>query len=72
MAYPSLCGYDIWRSLSRREFCCSLQKLMPEIREEALGTGGAGARAQAMSPGGKLVENFHFEEQRGITDRLPQ
>jgi L-2-hydroxyglutarate oxidase LhgO len=39
---------------------------VPEIRKEDLETGGAGVRAQAMTPDGKLVEDFHFEEQRGI------
>jgi L-2-hydroxyglutarate oxidase LhgO len=65
-AYPSMCGYEIRRSLSRSEFCRSLQKLVPEIRKDDLETGGAGVRAQAMTPDGKLVEDFHFEEQRGI------
>ena len=65
-AYPSLCGYEIRRSLSRREFCRSLQKLVPAICEDDLGTGGSGVRAQAMMPDGKLVEDFQFEEQRGI------
>jgi L-2-hydroxyglutarate oxidase len=64
--YPSICGYEIWRSLSKKEFCRSLQKLVPEIREDDLETGGAGVRAQAMTPDGKLVEDFHFEESRGI------
>jgi (S)-2-hydroxyglutarate dehydrogenase len=41
-------------------------KLVPEIREDDLDTGGAGVRAQPMSPDGKLVEDFHFEQQRGI------
>jgi (S)-2-hydroxyglutarate dehydrogenase len=65
-AYPSLCGYEIRRSLSKKEFCRSLQKLVPEIREGDLETGGAGVRAQAMTPDGKLVEDFYFEEARGI------
>ena len=43
-----------------------LQKLVPEIREDDLETGGSGVRAQAMMPDGKLVEDFHFEEQPGI------
>ena len=66
LAYPSLCGYEIRRSFSKREFCRSLQKLVPEICEADLETGGAGVRAQAMTPKGKLVEDFHFEEARGI------
>lgn len=65
-AYPSMCGYEIRRSLSRAEFCRSLQKLVPEIRADDLEPGGAGVRAQAMTMDGKLVEDFHFEEQRGI------
>jgi (S)-2-hydroxyglutarate dehydrogenase len=64
--YPSLCGYEIRRSLSKKEFCRSLQKLVPEIREDDLEPGGAGVRAQAMTADGKLVEDFHFEEARGI------
>ena len=64
--YPSLCGYEIRRSLSKAEFCRSLQKLVPDIREDDLETGGAGVRAQAMLPDGKLVEDFHFDEAPGI------
>ena len=64
--YPSMCGYEIHRSLSRAEFCRSLQKLVPEIQEDDLITGGAGVRAQAMTADGKLVEDFNYEEQRGI------
>ncbi len=64
--YPSLCGYEIRRSLSKAEFTRSLQKLVPEIREGDLEAGGAGVRAQAMTPDGNLVEDFHFEEAPGI------
>jgi (S)-2-hydroxyglutarate dehydrogenase len=64
--YPSLCGYEIRRSLSKAEFTRSLQRLVPEIRAEDLETGGAGVRAQAMTADGKLVEDFHFEEAKGI------
>src|ERR1022692_2664386 len=64
--YPSMCGYEIRRSLSKTLFARSLQKLVPEIRADDLETGGAGVRAQAMLWEGKLVEDFHFEEARGI------
>jgi len=64
--YPSMCGYEIRRSLSKAEFTRSLQKLVPDIRESDLETGGSGVRAQAMMPDGKLVEDFHFEEARGV------
>jgi len=64
--YPSMCGYEVRRSLSRAEFTRSLQKLVPEIRSSDLETGGAGVRAQAMTADGKLVEDFHFEEGPGL------
>jgi len=64
--YPRVSGYEVWRSLSKAEFTRSLQKLVPEIRSEDLETGGAGVRAQAMTADGKFVEDFHFEEARGI------
>ena len=64
--YPSLCGYEIYRSLSKAAFTRSLQKLIPEIRADDLETGGAGVRAQAMTSDGKLIEDFHFEEAPGI------
>ena len=66
LKYPSLCSYEIWRSISRKEFCRSLQKLVPEICEDDLETGTAGVRAQAMSSDGSLVEDFSFVEGPGI------
>jgi L-2-hydroxyglutarate oxidase LhgO len=64
--YPSMCGYEIRRSFSKAEFTRSLQKLVPDIRASDLAPGGAGVRAQAMLPEGKLVEDFHFEEAPGV------
>jgi len=64
--YPAMCTYEIRRSLSRAEFCRSLHKLVPEIRESDLAPGGSGVRAQAMMPDGALVEDFHFEQAEGI------
>jgi L-2-hydroxyglutarate oxidase LhgO len=66
LKFPSLCSYEIWRSISRREFCRSLQKLVPEICEQDLETGSAGVRAQAMSSDGSLVEDFSFVEGPGL------
>jgi L-2-hydroxyglutarate oxidase LhgO len=65
-AYPAMCGYEIRRSLSKAAFTRSLQKLVPAIQADDLLPGGAGVRAQAMTPDGKLVEDFHFSEARGI------
>jgi len=65
-AYPKMSWYEIRRSLSKREFCRSLQRLVPDIRAEDLEPGGAGVRAQAMTADGRLVEDFRFDEARGI------
>lgn len=53
---------ELKRSFSKRLFCEALQKLVPEIRGEDLDPGGAGVRAQAMSPAGDLVHDFCFVE----------
>jgi len=58
--YPRMCWEELHRSISRELFCRSLQRLVPEIRPEDLETGGAGVRAQALSPDGGLVQDFHF------------
>jgi L-2-hydroxyglutarate oxidase len=54
---------EVRRSFSRRLFSESLQKLVPEICMEDLEQGGAGVRAQAMSPSGELIQDFSFVKQ---------
>ena len=49
---------EIHRSFSKKAFVRSLQKLIPEIREEDLAPGDAGVRAQALRPDGSLVDDF--------------
>lgn len=49
---------EVKRSFSKKLFCQSLQRLVPEIQIEDLVPGGAGVRAQAMSPQGDLVQDF--------------
>jgi L-2-hydroxyglutarate oxidase LhgO len=58
--YPRMCWDELRRSFSKRLFCQSLQRLVPEIREEDLDSGGAGVRAQAIEPSGGLVQDFRF------------
>ena len=58
--YPSMAMYEVQRSLSKRLFCKSLQKLVPEIQMEHLTPGGAGVRAQALAQDGTLVQDFDF------------
>lgn len=58
--HPRMAWDEGLRSLSRKLFCRSLQRLVPELREEDLAPGGAGVRAQAISPGGELVQDFRL------------
>lgn len=58
--YPSMAWYEVRRSLSKRLFCRSLQKLVPEIEMKHLSPGGAGVRAQALAQDGTLVQDFDF------------
>ncbi|MCL4787561.1 MAG: L-2-hydroxyglutarate oxidase [Verrucomicrobia bacterium] len=55
---------ELKRSFSKELFCESLQRLVPDIRLEDLEPGGAGVRAQAMSPDGTLVQDFCFQQSR--------
>jgi len=58
--YPSMCWYELRRSFSRKLFCQSLARLVPEIQPDDLATGGSGVRAQAITPEGDLVQDFRF------------
>jgi L-2-hydroxyglutarate oxidase len=61
--YPRPALFELRRSFSRRAFARSLQRLVPAIEPADLAPGGAGIRAQAMTPNGRLVEDFLFVEQ---------
>jgi len=50
------------RSFSKDLFVRSLQKLIPEIKSDDIAVGGAGIRAQALEPDGKLVDDFRIVE----------
>ncbi len=49
---------EMSRSFSRRLFSKSLRELIPEVCENDLAPGGAGVRAQAVSPDGRLLDDF--------------
>lgn len=50
--------FECYRSFSKGAFVRSLQRLMPALRPGDLAPGGAGVRAQAVAPDGKLVDDF--------------
>jgi len=58
--HPRMAWDEGIRSLSKKLFCRSLQRLVPELREEDLAPGGAGVRAQAISRSGELVQDFRL------------
>lgn len=61
-AHQSMCVEEVQRSLSKRLFTRSLQKLVPGLQESDLEPGGAGVRAQGMSRNGTLVQDFSLVE----------
>ncbi|MGA8539081.1 MAG: L-2-hydroxyglutarate oxidase [Terriglobales bacterium] len=48
------------RSLWKREFVRSCQRLVPAVRMEDMTPGGSGVRAQAVGADGALVDDFRF------------
>jgi (S)-2-hydroxyglutarate dehydrogenase len=65
LRYPVMCWEEFRRSCSKQLFCRSLQRLVPEIQLDDLDHGGAGVRAQALTPAGELVQDFYFVRQAG-------
>ena len=53
-------SYEMYRSLSKNAFVQALQRLVPALRPEDVTRGGAGVRAQAVSPDGSLVDDFRI------------
>lgn len=68
--YPAMSFYEVQRSLLKSEFTKSLQRLIPQVRQEHLSPGGAGVRAQAMSPDGTLLQDFDIQLREGALHLL--
>jgi L-2-hydroxyglutarate oxidase len=49
---------EMARSLSRRRFTAAVRRLLPEIERDDLVPTPSGVRAQAIGPGGELVDDF--------------
>lgn len=57
---------EVHRSLSKAAFTKALQKLLPEIQEDDLVTGGSGVRAQACDRNGILIDDFDIVKNGNI------
>lgn len=51
---------EMRRSLSKYAFWDALRQLIPEVRQSDIVPCGAGVRAQALAPDGKLLDDFHI------------
>ncbi|MCC8366755.1 L-2-hydroxyglutarate oxidase [Xenorhabdus sp. PB61.4] len=51
---------EMRRSFSHQLFTENARQLIPDLRPEDITPGPAGVRAQAVTPEGKLVDDFHF------------
>ena len=58
--HPRMAWDEGLRSMSKKLFSRSLQRLVPDLREADLAPGGAGVRAQAISSEGELVQDFRL------------
>ena len=50
--------HESWRSTRTGAFVAALRRLVPEIRRADVHRAGAGVRAQALEPDGRLVDDF--------------
>lgn len=57
---------EMWRSYNKRAFVRALQRLIPEIEGKHLDAAPAGIRAQAVSPGGDMVDDFLIKEDERV------
>jgi len=56
---------EIYRSYSKGVFLKDLQRLLPEIQNSDLASGGSGVRAQAVASDGTLLDDFSIIEGQG-------
>jgi L-2-hydroxyglutarate oxidase len=61
---------EVWRSLNKAAFVSALQRLLPELKSEDVKPAGAGVRAQAVDPDGKLLDDFHIVQEQGMVHVL--
>ena len=64
MKYWKIGTGEVYRSYSRRVFLRDLQRLIPEIQNSDLASGGSGVRAQAVARDGSLLDDFSIIQGR--------
>lgn len=55
---------EVYRSYSKRVFLRDLQRLLPDIKDSDLASGGSGVRAQAVAKDGSLLDDFSIIQGR--------
>lgn len=61
---------EYYRSLSKAAFVKALQQLVPDLTKDDLEPSPAGVRAQAVSPEGKLLDDFVWSETERVVSVL--
>ena len=51
---------ELWRSLVLGSFLASMRRMIPEVARADIARGTCGIRAQAVGPGGALLDDFHL------------
>jgi L-2-hydroxyglutarate oxidase len=68
--HPRQTMAELRRSLSKTQFCSSLQRLVPAIEKRDLVPGIRGVRAQALKADGTLVDDFLMVERPNVVHLL--
>jgi L-2-hydroxyglutarate oxidase LhgO len=56
--YWRVAAWEVHRSISKKKFVESLQRLVPELKADDIAPGGSGVRAQAVRSDGTLLDDF--------------
>jgi (S)-2-hydroxyglutarate dehydrogenase len=64
-AYWRTGAQEMWRDFSKRAFCASVQRYIPEVTLVDMVPGPSGVRAQALDASGRLIDDFVVEAEEG-------